>query len=223
MVIALSAIPGMAAVLLIAVAVKEPQHRIAYTAAASLPRWSALAPTLRRYLIALGVFMLGRIPETFLLLRGHEIGMSIVELLLFWAALHVVKASLSEFAGRVADRIGRRPIIVSGWLVYAAVLLALAFVDSPAGLWSFGLLLGLYFGLAEGAERALVRDLASAAARGTAFGWYHMVAGMSAIPAGLLLGGLWSYFGVTAAFVTSAALTALAAVGFLRWVRPELR
>lgn len=221
-VIALSALPGLAAVLLIVFAVREQPRPVTAAVAPALRR-AALAPALRRYLVVLGVFMLGRIPETFLLLRGHMLGMSVVELLLFWAALHVVKASLSEFAGRAADRIGRRPIIVSGWLVYAVMLFALAFVDSPSGLWGFGLALGLYFGLAEGAERALVRDLAHPAERGTAFGWYHMVAGMSAIPAGLLLGGLWSYFGVTAAFVTSAALTALAAVGFLRWVRPELR
>ncbi|MFP5349301.1 MAG: MFS transporter [Gammaproteobacteria bacterium] len=222
-VIALSAIPGIAAVLLIAIAVKEPQRHIAHAPPASLPRWSALPPSLQRYLLTLGLFMLGRIPETFLLLRGHELGMSVVELLLFWAALHVVKASLSEFAGRLADRVGRRPIIVGGWLVYAAMLFALAFIDSPVGLWAFGLALGLYFGLSEGAERALVRDLAHAAERGTAFGWYHMVAGVSAIPAGLFLGGIWSYVGVAAAFTASAALTALATVGFLRWVRPNLR
>ena len=222
-VIALSAIPGVAAVLLIGLAVNEPKHIVAPAPPPALPRWSALAPELQRYLLALGLFMLGRIPETFLLLRGHALGMSVVELLLFWAALHVVKASLSEYAGRSADRIGRRPIIVSGWLVYAATLLALAFVDTPSGLWTFGLVLGLYFGLAEGAERALVRDLAHTAGRGTAFGWYHMIAGISAIPAGLLLGGLWSVFGVTAAFITSAALTALAAVGFLRWARVDAR
>ncbi len=222
-VIALSAIPGIAAVVLIGLAVNEPKRIVAPEPTPTLPRWSALSPALRRYLIALGLFMLGRIPETFLLLRGHALGMSVVELLLFWAALHVVKASLSEFAGRIADRIGRRPVISSGWLVYAITLLVLAFVDSSSGLWTFGLVLGVYFGLAEGAERALVRDLAHAAGRGTAFGWYNMVAGLSAIPAGLLLGGLWSYFGVTTAFLVSAILTALAAFGFLQWVRPESR
>ena len=220
-VIALSAIPGIAAVALIGMAVNEPHRFVAPEPVPPLPRWSALSPALRRYLLALGLFMFGRIPETFMLLRGHALGMSVVELLLFWAALHVVKASLSEFAGRVADRIGRRPIIASGWLVYAVTLLALAFVDSASGLWTFGLVLGIYFGLAEGAERALVRDLAHAAGRGTAFGWYHMVAGISAIPAGLLLGGLWSLFGVAPAFIASAALTALATVGFLRWVHAD--
>lgn len=219
-VIALSAIPGLAAVLLIAFGVREPQRPIA-TTAAPLPRWSALAPPLQRYLLALAVFMLGRIPETFLLLRGHELGMPVVELLLFWAALHVIKASLSEFAGRATDRIGRRPILIAGWSAYAALLLALAFVDSSRLLWGVGLALGVYFGLTEGAERALVRDLASPTERGTAFGWYHMMAGLSAIPAGLLLGGLWSYFGVTVAFVVSAAITALATAGFIRWVRSD--
>jgi hypothetical protein len=60
--------------------------------------WSRLNPMSRRYLTVLGLFTLGKIPETFLLLRGHELGMSVVELLCLWAAMHVVKVALSEYA-----------------------------------------------------------------------------------------------------------------------------
>jgi len=218
-VIALSAIPGLAAVLLFAFAVKEsPRPTVTLEQIPPL-RWTALSPPARRYLLVVTVFMLGRIPESFILLRGHELGMEVVELLLLWAAMHVIKATVSEQAGRQADRIGRRPLILTGWMVYAVTLLALAFVREPAMLWGWSLALGFYFGLTEGAERALVRDLAAPAERGTAFGWFHMLVGMAAIPAGLLLGGLWVYAGVTIAFTLSAVIAVVAVAAFWRYVR----
>lgn len=219
LVIAFSAIPGLLAVLLIGVGVREPA-RIARAVEALPPlKWAALDRPAQRYLLVIGFFTLGKIPETFLLLRGHELGMSVVELLLLWAAMHTVKAAISEQAGRRTDRIGRRPLILTGWMVYAVTLLALAFVTTGPMLWTWGLALGFYFGLSEGAERALVRDLAAPAGRGTAFGWFHTVVGLAAIPAGLLLGGLWAMVGVQAAFLTSAALATLAVAGFWRFVR----
>ena len=218
-VIALSAIPGVLAVALIAFGVQEPTRAGVPLMETAPLRWSALSDTTRRYLLVLVFFTLGKIPETFLLLRGHEIGMSVVELLLMWAAMHVVKATVSQQAGRHTDRVGRRPLILAGWMVYAITLFALAFVKQPHMLWAWSLALGFYFGLTEGAERALVRDLAAPAERGTAFGWFHMLVGLAAIPAGLLLGGLWAFYGVKLAFLVSAALAAVACAGFWRFVR----
>ncbi len=218
-VIALSAIPGLAAVLLVVFGIQEtPRTQVAVTKHAPLS-WPLLQTKTRRYLLMLGFFTLGKIPETFILLRGHQLGISTVELLLLWAAMQAVKALISEQAGRLTDRIGRRPLILCGWMVYAAVLLALAFTQTPMWLWLLSLGLGIYFGLTEGAERAFVRDLAPPNEHGTAFGWYHMIAGLAAIPAGLLLGGLWSMFGVQIAFTVSSMLAMLAVVGFWRFVR----
>ncbi|HEX9812120.1 MAG TPA: MFS transporter [Burkholderiales bacterium] len=218
-VIALSAIPGIATVALIAFGVKEAPRAAAPVTQQAPLVWGALSPVTRAYLLAIGVFTLGKIPETFMLLRGHELGMSVVELLLFWAAMHVVKVGVSEQAGRHTDRVGRRPFILTGWMLYAVTLFALAFVTKPTMLWTWGLALGFYFGLTEGAERALVRDLAAPAERGTAFGWFHMIVGLAAIPAGLLLGGLWSLYGVAAAFLVSSAIAVVGVFGFWRWVR----
>ncbi|HEY8554565.1 MAG TPA: MFS transporter [Burkholderiales bacterium] len=219
LVIALSAVPGLATVALIAFGVTEPPRATPRTANPAPLAWGVLTAPTRAYLLALGLFTLGKIPETFLLLRGHELGMSTVELLLFWAAMHTVKVLVSEQAGRHTDRFGRRPFILGGWTLYAMTLFALAFAATPAMLWLWGVVLGFYFGLTEGAERALVRDLALPAERGTAFGWFHMLVGMAAIPAGLLLGGLWSLYGVTAAFLCSSAIAVLGVLGFWRFVR----
>lgn len=218
-VIALSAIPGLLAVGLFAFGIRETPRPVVLPAERAPLSWSRLSPISRRYLMVLAFFTLGKIPETFLLLRGHELGMSVVELLLLWAAMHVVKAAISEQAGSRTDRVGRRPLILTGWMVYAVTLFALAFVTQPLMLWAWSLALGFYFGLTEGAERALVRDLATPAERGTAFGWFHMLVGMAAIPAGLLIGGLWSFHGVKIAFLVSALLAAFATAGFWRFVR----
>jgi MFS family permease len=218
-VIALSAVPGLAAVSLIAFGVREPARAAPLRDAIPPLRWSALDRPAQRYLQVVAFFALGRIPETFLLLRGHELGLPVVELLLLWAAMHIVKVAISEQAGRRTDRVGRRPLILAGWMVYAVTLFALAFVQTGVMLWAWSLALGFYYGLTEGAERAQVADLAAPAARGTAFGWFHMLTGLSAIPGGLLLGGLWSLVGVQAAFLVSSALAALACALLLRYVR----
>lgn len=218
-VIALSAIPGLLAVSLVVFGIKETARPDGVNAERAPLSWSRLSPITRRYLAVLAFFTLGKIPETFLLLRGHELGMPVVELLLLWAAMHVVKATVSGQAGQQTDRVGRRPLILTGWMVYAITLFSLAFVTQPLMLWAWSFALGFYFGLTEGAERALVRDLAVPDERGTAFGWFHMLVGTAAIPAGLLLGGLWSVYGVKTAFLVSSGLACLATIGFWQWVQ----
>jgi len=219
LVIALSAIPGMLAVLLVVIGIREPARPTVIRADQAPLKWSRLSQNAQRYLIVVTCFSLGKIPETFLLLRGYELNMGVVELLLLWAAMHTVKALISVQAGSRTDRIGRRPLILTGWMIYAITLFALAFVVNAHMLWAWSLALGFYFGLTEGAERALVRDLAMPAERGTAFGWFHMLVGLAAIPAGLLLGGLWSTFGVKTAFLVSSGLACLATLGFWQWAR----
>jgi len=219
LVIAFSAIPGLFAILLIVFGIREPMRHAASLETLAPLRWQGLSTKTRTYLVAIGLFALGRIPETFLLLRGHELGMSVVQLLLLWAAMHTVKVLTAEGAGRLADRNGRRPVLLAGYAVYVLALAGLAFTASVSQLWLLSLALGLHFGLTEGAERALVRDLAPAAERGTAFGWFYMIVGLSAIPAGLLLGGLWALWGANAAFLFSATITATAALFFWRRVR----
>jgi MFS family permease len=219
LVIAFSAIPGLFAILLIVFGIREPARRATSTETFAPLRWHGLSTKTRAYLVALGLFALGRIPETFLLLRGHELGMSVVPLLLLWAAMHTVKVLTAEGAGRVADRNGRRPVLLAGYAVYVLALAGLAFTVSVSHLWLLSLTLGLHFGLTEGAERALVRDLAPSAERGTAFGWFYMIVGLAAIPAGLLLGGLWTLWSAKAAFLASAAITTTATLFFWWRVR----
>jgi len=131
-----------------------------------------------------------------------------------WAALHVVKASVSIVGGSWSDRAGRRTVIAAGWLVYAVVYAGFAVSTNVAALFGWFLLYGFYFGFAEGAERALVADLAPADRRGLAFGMYNAVTGLGALAASLLFGFMWTVYGAAVAFGLGSAL-ALAATALL--------
>jgi MFS family permease len=157
-------------------------------------------------------FTLGNSSDAFLLLRAREAGVAEVAILLLWAALHVVKSTTSFAGGILSDRIGRRATIVAGWLTYAAVYAGFAMVGSAWHAWALFLIYGLYFGLTEGVEKALVADLTPVEARGSAYGVYHTAIGITALPASLLTGWLWQAFGAPAAFGAGALVAGAAAV-----------
>lgn len=173
---------------------------------------SALPSPLKTFLLVVIVFSFGNSADAFLLLRLSEALGSATFVPLLWAALHVVKASLSTWGGALSDRIGRRPAIAIGWAVYALVYLGFATCTSPAAFIAWFLAYGVYFALTEGAEKALVADLAPAARRGAAFGYYNVAVGIGALAASVLFGFLYQRVGPATAFGTGAALAASASV-----------
>lgn len=219
-----SAVPGFVAVALLGAGVKEAADSQIPSAAAQrvLPplRWSALSVSMQRYLWVLMLFTFARASETFILLFGHELGIGMVELLLLWAALNLAKAITSTQGGQLADHFGRGALILIGWSALAVSFLALSQITTSTGLWIISVFYGLLMGLSEGAERALISDYAALDERGTAFGWYHLVSGIAAIPAGLLFGVIWHVYSAAVAFM-SASLLALLAIALLRlWAWP---
>ncbi len=168
------------------------------------------------FLVIVTLFTLGNSSDAFLLLRAREAGVSEVAIPLLWAALHVVKSASSLLGGILSDRIGRRGAIVAGWMVYAAVYAGFAVAASAWQAWVLFLVYGLYFGLTEGVEKALVADLVPAQTRASAYGVYHTAIGITALPASLLTGWLWQAFGPGVAFGVGAALAGTAAA--LLWI-----
>jgi len=207
----LASIPAALCVLVLVAAVREIP---AQGPPARLPLLT-LRPYDRRFrgfLCIVTLFTLGNSSDAFLLLRAREAGVSEVSIPLLWAALHVVKSTSSLGGGILSDRIGRRGAIVAGWLVYAAVYAGFAAVGSAWQAWALFLVYGLYFGLTEGVEKALVADLTPVEARASAYGVYHTAIGITALPASLLTGWLWQAFGAGLAFGTGAVLAATAAI-----------
>jgi MFS family permease len=218
-VILLSAVPGLLAVGLIAFGVQEPAPAAAPKPLPPL-RWAGTPPGFRRYLGVLAIFAFARASETFIVLRGHELGAGVIELLLLWSALNLAKALTSTPGGWLADRWRPCTMLLVSWTAFAASFLLIGKTGTLAQLWIATLVYGLCFGLGEGAERAAISDYAAPGAQGTAFGWYHLVLGLAAIPAGLLFGALWAWQSASFAFFTASGLAALAALLLRLWAWP---
>lgn len=214
---ALTIIPGAISVALIFFIDESSQSSLPGVGAVPVstsPAPPAPPAELKAFFLVLALFTLGNSTDAFLLLRLTDAAGGTAWIPLIWAALHVVKASVSLVAGNWSDRVGRRGVIAIGWIVYAVVYIGFALADSLVPLIVFFLLYGVYFGFTEGAEKALIADLAPAPRRGLAFGIYNAVLGGGALVASVLFGYLWTAFGPIVAFSTGAGL-ALAATALL--------
>ncbi len=220
-VILLSAIPGSLAVLLLFFGVRERTPSAPRSTQAHLPplRWSNLSISMQRYLLIVAVFTLSRVSETFIVLRGHELQMGTVELLLLWAALNGVKALVGTPGGKLADRIGRARFLSLGWMAFGISFAFIGQVTGPTGLWISVLLFGFFVGATEGAERALVNEFASEQERGTAYGWYHLISGLTAVIAGVGFGAIWDLWKAATAFTLAGMLALIAGLLLHRYLR----
>lgn len=165
----------------------------------------------KRFLLIIALFTLSNSTDAFLLLRAEQSGIPVAVLPLLWMMLHFSKVVFSLIGGDLSDRIGRKTAIFAGWIVYAMVYAGFAFVDSSWQAWVLFFVYGVYFGLTEGAEKALVADLVEPEKRGTAFGFYNLAFSVTVLPASLLFGLLWDNFGPETAFLISASISFCAA------------
>jgi predicted MFS family arabinose efflux permease len=217
------AVPGVLAFLLLWLFVREADKGAPANSKA-LPRaWMPPRP-LRPFMAALTIFTLGASSDLFLLLRAapHAVTDALTALPLLWIGLHIVKTLSSIAGGHLSDRLGARPTLALGWFFYAAVYAALAFLEPGPVAVAVLLSYGLYYGLTEGPEKVLVSQLSTAKDRAEAFGWYHLVTGLGALPASLLFGWLYDHVSPRAAFLTGAGF-ALAGLGLLAWSTPRLK
>jgi MFS family permease len=161
-------------------------------------------------LLVILIFTLGNSSDAFLILRAKGLGISLALIPILWGVLHVVKSVSSAPAGAISDRLGRKRMILLGWLTYGLVYLGFAFARETYHAWVLFSVYGIYFGLTEGVEKALVSDLVQAELRGTAYGMYNFVIGIAALPASLIFGFLWQIFSPKVAFSFGAALAFIA-------------
>lgn len=214
----LTAIPGALAVAMLLFGVREvPRVQV------ERKKLDLRAPLGRRFWSFLGVlliFTLGNSTDAFLLLRARDLGIDEALIPILWALLHVVKSLSSTPGGALSDRLGRKPLLIAGWVLYAAVYFALARADAAWQAWALFAVYGIFFGLTEGVEKALVADLVPADRRGTAFGWYNLALGIAALPASLIFGVIWDRAGAPVAFGFGAAMALVAAAG-IAFVAPS--
>lgn len=218
----LASVPALAAVLVVSFFVREspkPKQTVANAEGAQRLSLRGFDGNFKGFLVIIALFTLSNSSDFFLLLRARDAGVSVLSIPLLWAALHGSKVLSSIFGGDLSDRLGRKRLIVSGWILYAAVYAGFAFVSNPVSVWILFLIYGIYFGLAEGAEKALVADLVKPEQRGTAYGLYNLAFGITVFPASLLMGALWDWRGAKTAFLVSAIIGATAALLLMILVR----
>ena len=178
------------------------------------------------FMLIVGLFDLGNSSDAFLVLRAQERGLSVVGILGMLITFNLVYTLVSTPAGSLSDRIGRRKVIVGGWLVYAAIYFGFALAGTGWQVWVLYALYGVYYGLAYGTTKALVADLVPAELRGTAYGTYNAVLGILDFPASVIAGllwqgvGSWGGFGAPAPFLFGAVMSLGAAVLMILWKPP---
>ena len=131
-----------------------------------------------------------------------------------------MKAATGTYGGQLSDRVGRKPLIVGGWLLYAAVYFAFALAGVVWQAWALFAVYGIFYGMTEGTEKALVADIVPTTRRGSAFGWYNLAIGLGALPASLIFGAIWDRSGAPNAFVFGATMALIAAV-MMAFVAPR--
>jgi MFS family permease len=174
-------------------------------------------------MLLVGLFDLGNSSDAFLVLRVRESGVSVTGVLGMLLAFNAIYALVATPAGALSDRIGRRRVIIGGWLTYGFIYLGFAFMRESWHGWALYAAYGVYYGLAYGTAKALVADTVPAELRGTAYGTYNAVLGILDFPASLIAGllwdglGSWSGFGPSAPFLFGALMALLAAGGMAFW------
>ncbi len=210
MIFLLAAIPGIGSVLILLTRVSEVTDSPAAPTGAE--RMTPLDPDLMRFLLIITLFALGNSSDAFLLLRAQDVGVSVAHLPILWMMLHLVKAAMGVPGGILSDVRGRRGTLVAGWLVYALAYVGFALAARTWQIWGLFAFYGLYFGLSEGVERALIADLVPPERWARAFGLYHFCLGVAALPSSLLMGYLYQRFGPAPAFTLGAILAVASAL-----------
>ncbi|MBI4384771.1 MAG: MFS transporter [Nitrospinae bacterium] len=216
-----SAAPGALAVIF-SLLVREPEREPQAQGAPFTWDLRDFPPAFKRYLATLALFALGNSSNMFLLLRAREMGLPEYQTPLLWALVSLVAMSFSTHLSALSDRIGRTKVILGGWSCYALFYLFLGLNgENPYWLWPSFAFYGLFMAATEGAEKALVADLAPQDRLGTAYGWFNVVSGLALLPASMVFGWLWQTFNPLSAFGFSATCAALAALLLKYWAVPE--
>lgn len=180
-------------------------------------RWRALDKRLKLFLVFTFVFTLGNSSNQFLLLRAQNLGNPLPIVILLYLFYNISYAIVSYPAARLSDKIGRKKLLVAGYLFYALVYLGFALNKSPHNFWFLFGVYGLYIGFTEGAEKALVADIAPSELRATAIGLHATLVGIGLLPASIFAGLLWKSIGPQAAFYFGSFMGLISSIGFY-WV-----
>jgi MFS family permease len=216
-------VPAVAAVLILLRFVKERKRRTLpenHRPGFNLIKLAAGFDTrFKLFLVIMTLFTLGNSSDFFVVLRTQNMGFSVFHIVLMLILFNATYAAVALPAGKISDRLGRRRIISMGWGVYVLIYLGFALAGEAWQVWLLFAGYGIYYGIVEGVARAFVADLVPAEKRGTAYGLYHGVVGLTLLPASLIAGWLWQAYSPEAPFFFGAGMAAIATIGMLLFVK----
>jgi MFS family permease len=222
-VVLVSIIPGVLAVLVLALAANEVPGTKKSAGGVHLTL-KGMDSRFKLFLFVVVLFTLGNSSDSFVVLLGQNRGLDVLQIMLMVMTFNLVYAALAGPLGALSDRLGRRRLIIGGWIAYGLVYLGLALSHTGWQVWILYGLYGIYYGATDGVARALVADIVPHARRGAAYGLYNAAIGITALPASLIAGllwqgaGPWTGFGPSAPFYFGAALALLAGILFWKLV-----
>jgi MFS family permease len=213
-----SLIPAVLAVLVLALGVQEARKVARATGASSVGDIRRLGQGFLLFVGIMILFTLGNSSDAFLILRAQDVGLNVSLVLAMMLTFNLVYAAVATPAGALSDRLGRKRMLLAGWFIYALTYLGFSLATEGWHAWLLMLVYGAYYGLTEGAAKALVADLVPTEARGTAYGVFNAAIGLTALPASLAAGilwqgiGAWGGWGASAPFAFGAGMAFVAAV-----------
>ena len=207
-----SAVPGVVAVLLLVLFLRERKETTG-TAGRTRPKFafSSLGKRFILFSLIATVFAVGNSSDAFLVLRAQSVGMTASLIPLAYFLFNITYAVLAIPVGMLSDRIGRRTVLVFGYILFAALYFCFGIARSPSWIWVLFFAYGFYYAATEGIQKAYVADLVTPGMRGMAMGTFSAMTGLAALPASLVAGFLWQSFGAFASFSVSTACAVLAA------------
>ena len=218
----ISFIPALLGVLVLMGAAQEVPMKA--KRASALPSFEGLDIRFKLFLFVVLLFTLGNSSDSFIILLGQNRGLDVLQIMLMLMTFNFIYAALSGPLGSWSDRIGRRRLIIGGWIAYGLVYLGLALSNAGWHVWLLYALYGIYYAATDGVGRALVADFVPVERRGAAYGLYNAAIGITVFPASVIAGvlwqglGSWTGFGASAPFYFGAVMALLAGILFWRLV-----
>lgn len=183
-----------------------------------IPQFKKLDKKLKAFLIIAFIFSLANSSNQFLLLRANTLGFNIKLIILLYLVYNISYAVFSYPAGVISDKIGRKILLISGYIFYALVYFGFAFLNSQEFVWALFAVYGIYSGLTDGIEKAFVSDLSPVHLRATFIGMHATLAGIGLFPASFIAGLLWNWFGAPAPFIFAGVMSLGAAVALIKFI-----
>jgi MFS family permease len=219
-----SIVPAVLAVIVLALGVEEVAGAGQKTEKLRL-NLQGIDARFKYFLLTVVLFTLGNSSDSFIILRAQERGLSVLQAMFMLMTFTAIYTAFSGPLGALSDRVGRRRLIISGWLAYGLVYLGFAYSQAGWHIWALFGLYGVYYAATEGTAKALVADLVPDAQRGTAYGLFNAAIGLTALPASVIAGilwqgvGPWTGFGAFAPFLFGAVMAMIAMILFWWRVR----